>query len=227
MSPPASRHFVVTEAADEVVVEEARGLHESVDDGGAAEGEAFFLQVFRNALRQRRFRRHLFDARKTVLLRAAVEIFPEIVGEAFALLDFQIGARARDRALDLHAVAHDAFVLHQAFDLLGREAHDLLGLEPGERLPEIVALAQDGDPGEAGLETVEQQLFEERARVALRHAPFLVVVGDVKGIETRPAAARPAVGMDDEVACGNFGFRGHGMIPIKPERCLIPPRPET
>ena len=39
---------------------------------------------------------------------------------------------------------------------------------------------------EAGLEAVEDELFEQGARVAFRHAPFAVVIGDIERIE-RPA----------------------------------------
>ena len=129
-------------------------------------------------------------------LRLAVDEVPQEFRETRALLhDLQIGLGAVDRALDLGAVAHDAGIVHQRVDLLRIVARDLLGLEIVEGLSEIVALAQDRDPRQAGLETVEDQLFVQRAVVIFRHAPFGVVIGDVERIFARPRAARLAVGM--------------------------------
>src|SRR5262249_40931523 len=94
-----------------------------------------------------------------------------------------------DRALDLHAVAHDARILHQLLDLLRRVARDLLGLEAVEGAAEILALAQDGDPGPSGLEAVEDELLIERAVIVFGHAPFLVVIGDAERVLLEPGAA--------------------------------------
>src|SRR5207249_4678535 len=100
----------------------------------------------------------------------------------------------KHRPFDLHAVAHDAGVRHQPLDFLGRIARDLWRLETVEGAAEIFALAQDGDPGQPGLKTVEHELFVERAVVEFRHAPFLIVIGDVERILLRPGAAREVVG---------------------------------
>src|SRR5262249_42899680 len=102
---------------------------------------------------------------------------------------------ALDRTLDLGAVADDADIVHQRKDLLGVVARDLRRFEIVEGAAEVVALAQDGDPGQPGLEPVEDQLFVERAVVIFGYTPFAVVIGDVKGILARPGAAHLAVGM--------------------------------
>ena len=75
------------------------------------------------------------------------------------------GPRARDGGHDLGAVAHDAGVGHQRLDMRGVEAGDRRRLEAREGAAEGVALAQDGDPGQAGLEAVEDQLLEQGAVV--------------------------------------------------------------
>src|SRR5262249_44219637 len=131
-------------------------------------------------------------------LRLAVDEVPQQPREAGALLHrVEIGARGEDRALDLHAVAHDAGILHQLLDLSRRVARDFRGLEGVEGAPEILALAQDGDPGQPGLEAVENELLVERAVVVFRHAPFLVVIGDVERILLRPGTAFEAVGVEE------------------------------
>src|SRR5262249_7550342 len=68
-------------------------------------------------------------------------------------------------------------------------------LEAVKGAAEVVALAQDRDPGQPGLKAVEHQFLEQRAIIVLRHAPFLVVIGDVQRILLRPGAADEAVGM--------------------------------
>src|SRR5262245_4465913 len=134
---------------------------------------------------------------RKLFLRLAVDEIPQELREARTLLHrVEIGACGEDRAFDLHAVAHDAGVLHQPLDLLRRIARDFLGLEAVEGAAEVVALAQDGDPGEAGLKAIEDQLLIERAVVVFRHAPFLVVIGDVERILLGPGAALEAVDVE-------------------------------
>ena len=66
-------------------------------------------------------------------------------------------------------------------------------LEPVESPAEVVALPEDRDPGQAGLEALEDQHLEQRALIVQGHAPFLVVVGDVQRIAAGPAAAHDVV----------------------------------
>ena len=66
---------------------------------------------------------------------------------------------------------------------------DDLGVEAFEGRAEAVAFAEDGDPGEAGLEAVEHEFFPERPAVAFRHAPFGVVIGLVERVPDAPVAA--------------------------------------
>src|SRR5262249_39228362 len=176
-------------AAHEMIVYHAGGLHEGVDDGRPHELEAAARELLRDLSRQLRLRRGLRGGAEAIDLRLAVEKVPEQAREARALLHrLEIGAGREHAALDLQAVAHDAGVLHQRLDLLRREARDLLRREAGEGAAEIVALAQDGDPGQPGLEAVEDELFEQRAVVVFRHAPFLVVIGDVERVLLGPGA---------------------------------------
>jgi len=48
-----------------------------------------------------------------------------------------------------------------------------------------------------GLEAVEHQLFVERAVVELRHAPFLIVIGEVERVLLRPGATLAPVGVEN------------------------------
>src|SRR5262249_52259416 len=153
-------------ATHHVVVDHAGRLHEGIDDAGPDELEAAPRQLFGHRARYRRLRRHLRGRAETVDLGPAADELPKEPREARPFLyDVEIGPRGEDRALDLHAVAHDARVLHQLLDLLRRVARDLLRLEAVEGAAEILALAQDSDPRQPGLEAVEDELLVERAVV--------------------------------------------------------------
>ena len=196
-----------------MIVDHARRLHEGVDDGRAAELEACVLQRLRHFLRGLGFRLDIVEVLQPVLNRLSIDEFPEEIREAFLLLDIKIGARGKDRALDLLAIADDAFVGHQLLEFRRRIARDLRRLEAIEGLTKIVALAQDGDPRQARLKSIEQQLLEQGARIIFRHAPFVVVIGDIERIDARPAAAGKAVVMHHSGA--RLGFLGHALCIAK------------
>src|SRR3954464_13321468 len=193
-----SRMRRVPVAGDKVVVHHADRLHEGIDDGRADELEATAGQLLRDFPRQLGLGRDLSDAAPAVHQGLAVDEVPEQTGESGPLLHHvEPGAAGAYRALDLHAIAHDAGVAHQPLDLLRSVARDLLRCEAIEGTAEILALTQDRDPGEPGLEAVEHKLLVERAVVVFRHAPFIVVIGDVDRILLCPGAAAPAVGMEE------------------------------
>ena len=87
---------------------------------------------------------------------------------------------------------------------LRRVARDFFRLETVECAAEILALAQDRDPGKPGLETVEHQFFIKRAIVVFRHAPLVVVIGDIERILPRPRTAMQAVGMEHGGHLNNY-----------------------
>jgi hypothetical protein len=103
----------------------------------------------------------------------------------------------RHRRLDLGPVADDAGILHQRVLFLVAPAHDFVRIEAVERFAEGRALAQDGDPREAGLEAVQHEFLEHRPVVVFGNAPFLVVIGDVEWIDAWPRTARQSVGALD------------------------------
>jgi hypothetical protein len=68
------------------------------------------------------------------------------------------------------------------------ELGDALRVEALERGAEGLALAQDRQPAEAGLEPFEAEPLVEPALVADGAAPFLIVVGDVERVRGLPTA---------------------------------------
>jgi hypothetical protein len=94
----------------------------------------------------------------------------------------------RDRRLDLAAVPDDRGIREQALDVAFGECSDAVGIEPLERRAKALALAQDRQPAETGLEALEAEPLVEPALVADGAAPLLVVVGDVERVGRRPTA---------------------------------------
>ena len=111
---------------------------------------------------------------------------------------------------DLAAMADDAGIAEQALDILVGEGGDLVEIEAGEGLAKILALAQDGQPGQAGLKTFEADLFEQPAVVGDRPAPFMVVVVQIVRQIAVPEAARDTVGAGEQA--GVFIFHGQKSI---------------
>ena len=99
------------------------------------------------------------------------------------------GPGVADGGLHLEPVADDAGVGQEPRDVPRVEAGDLFRIEPREGPPIAFALAQDGEPGEAGLGPLEGQHLEEMALVSVGDAPLPVVVGEIERVATTPGAA--------------------------------------
>jgi hypothetical protein len=69
-------------------------------------------------------------------------------------------------------MAHDAGIAEQAGDVALAEAGDQLRVEVGEGLAEGLALVEDRQPAEAGLEALEAELLEQAPVVADRESPI-------------------------------------------------------
>src|SRR5438552_3098623 len=176
-----ARAVAVAEAGDEMVVHHARRLHVGVDDRRADEVEASRSQVQAQPLGLPRARRQLADRGPAVLDRSPVDEAPYVcVERAEILLHGEEGARVLDRGRDFHPVPDDAWVGEEAAGVAGPEASHPLGVEA--RIGAAVALAprEDGEPREPGLRSLEDQELEHRPVVVDRHAPLLVVVGNVE-----------------------------------------------
>src|SRR5580704_15234529 len=174
-------------AADQMIVDHADRLHEGVDDGRPAEFEAALRQLFGDRARDCSLRRYLACGFVVVDLWLAVDEVPQQLRKARPLVhDVEPGPRRAHGAFDLGAVAHDAGILHQPLDLGRSIARDFFRNKIVEGAAEVVALAQDGDPRQAGLESVEHEFFVERAVVVFRHAPLQVAIGDIERIVLGP-----------------------------------------
>ena len=189
-----------------MVVDDPDRLHERVRRGGADEAKAALFELLRQGLRFRRRGRDVAAGP-----RRALAIGAERPGEGRERLvtggQVAGGGGVGDRGLDLGPVANDPGVGEQALDLGLAVVGDALVVEPVERLPEVLALAQDRQPREPGLKRLQGQPLVDAPVVGDRPAPLGVVVGDVVGARDAPRAAAQAV-----VAAGEPAHAGGGKL---------------
>ena len=95
-------------------------------------------------------------------------------------------------------MAHNPGVGEEAGDVFFAEFSDQVWIEPGERHPKGGPFPKDGQPGEAGLESLETQLLEQHVILGGGPAPLEVVVGDIFRAGRPPAALLP-IDTDHEI----------------------------
>lgn len=98
-----------------------------------------------------------------------------------------------DGRCDFEPVADDARVVQQTVYVIWTITRNSLGVEAVEGRDEMLPLAQDGDPGEPGLEAFKEQPFKKGAIIVAGYAPFFVVVRDVERIAANPGATNRGV----------------------------------
>ena len=186
----------VPEAPDQVVVDEPRGLHQRVADRRPDEPEAAPAEVRAHRLRCVRLGRDRAHLHPRVLDRRPADERPQVVHEGRPrVVQGERRPRVADRRGDLRPVADDARVGEEPRDVRVAERRDGGDVEPRERLPVALALAQDRRPRQAGLGALEDEQLEQVALVADGDAPLLVVIGAVGGIRAvAPRAAEAGVG---------------------------------
>jgi len=174
--------LAVSDAAHEMVVHHAGRLHVGIDDGRADESKAALLQVAGDGLGERRRRRHVGDRPPGALNGATVDEAPDVLCEApERSLHVEKGASVADRRLDLEPVADDAGIGHQPGGVFVNPGCDPRRFEARKGPPVCLALAQDRQPAQPGLRTLEGEELEQGAVVADRHPPLAVVVVDIEG----------------------------------------------
>jgi hypothetical protein len=180
-----------------VVVGQTLGLHERICRGRSDEPPSPALEFLRQCGRTRR---HRGNATVAVASGFDDRPAPDPVDErALGLDQFDGAPGVVDRRLDLAAVTNDPRVAKESLDVALAETSHLFDVEPGERGTEVRALAQDREPAEPGLETLEADLLEQAGRIGRRSTPLVVVVRKVQRVIARPRAT------------DRIGVLGHGV----------------
>jgi hypothetical protein len=121
--------------------------------------------------------------------RLPADELPNVLVEApELLLHREKRFRVLDRRVNLQFVANNARVREELLDFARIVSRNFVRLEIIESAPVVLSLFQDGNPAQAGLGAFENQELEQQAVVVNRHAPFMVMIGDVK-ISFGPGAA--------------------------------------
>ncbi len=102
------------------------------------------------------------------------------------MLDENLGVV--DGGLDLGAVTDDARIGDKALDVVVAVGSDLGRVETVEGTPVVLALLENGDPGESRLRALENYFLEQAPPIAVGRTPFLVVIVKVEWVEGRPGA---------------------------------------
>src|SRR5262249_16991772 len=153
-------------------------LHGRVDGSRTDEPEARGAQTLRK--RHGLVRRRAPVGRRHRRRGLGRDVAPEELVQGLAgLSEGDRCTGVRDRGLDLPAVADDAGVAEQPYDVALAEGGDAIGIEPGEGLPERRSLPEDRQPREPRLESLETESLVDAPLVAHRPPPLLVVVAVV------------------------------------------------
>ena len=190
-----------------MVVDQAHGLHERVECGGADERPAAGLEVTAEGDRLGR-RRKALEGGPCQAPRAGGGLGSEareVRGQRAELaLQLDRPRRVVDGRFDLAPVPDDPGVLEQAIDVAGTEPGHGVEVEAAKRAAERLAFPKDDEPAEAGLESFQADLLEEPAPRTHGHSPFVVVVAAVERIAVAPEAA------DDPVIAAHDASREPG-----------------
>src|ERR1700733_14360530 len=199
------------EAAGQVVVHQAAGLHRGVRGDRPSEDEAMLAQLAGQRLRGGDLRREVGKRARRRARRIRVGVAPDQVAEPGRQLER--GPGVRDHGADLRPVPDDARVGQQAL-LVGRpERGYRRDVEAREGAAEVFPLPQDRQPRQPRLETLAAHPFEDHFVTADRAPPFGVVVGDVLRGAEPPGAAQPPVGAGNPLASRGLS---HGTAPAAP-----------
>ena len=169
-----------------VVHDHARGLHQGVANGRPDEGEPGLFQAFAHRQRLGRDGRHFGAVLEMVDDGCVTDERPE---ERHRIFQGQPGLGVAPGSLELEAVADDARVEHQLIDFGVAHLRHPLHIEAVQHFAVVLAFAQNGDPGQPGLEPFEQKQLEQTLRIAQRRAPLLIVISHVQRIVRTPKAA--------------------------------------
>src|SRR5881394_1312505 len=174
----------------EMVVDHAGRLHQRVTDGRADEFESAFNQIPAHRVGFGCARRQLSHSSPTILFRFDAEKTPEVSVETAELFpDREKRFRILDCRRNLQPVPHDPGVAEQPFHIARAVARDLFRAKSVERLAIVFPFLENRCPAQSGLCALEDQKLKQLSIVMNRHAPFLIVVGEVWFVN-RPGTTR-------------------------------------
>ncbi len=118
-----------------------------------------------------------------MIARTVVDEGPEVVTESAEFgLEGQKGPGVADGSFYFGAVADDAGVEEETFEVGVVKEGDGGGIEVGKEAAIVLAFMENGFPAEASLGAFEDEKLEHHGVVMNWHAPFGVVIGNVERV---------------------------------------------
>ena len=181
IQPPARfRTRGVPRASHQVIVDQPARLHECVANCGADELESALEQITAERVTLGCSRGYFGGRAALIFARPASDEAPDVAIETTELvLHLDERLRIPQRRGDLQSIADDTGVGHQRRDFVRVVARDLLHIEVVEGAAIVFALVQNRRPAEAGLRAFQDQQLKPVPVILQRHAPFLIVVGQI------------------------------------------------
>lgn len=211
---PGPQRGVARMAAFQVIVDQTHGLHEGIQRGRSDKAPATPLEVLGQRGRGGGAG-HGADCRKRDARGPAGGLWfmaPEVGRQRAKLVAQHPSAlRVVDDGSDLARVAHDARVAQQTRHVGGVEGGQPIHVELAKGAPEGLALVQDGQPAQAGLEAFEADLLEQAPVIGHRKAPLVIMVVLVGGRGLAPRAAH-RMRVAGEQTVGQGGGCGHAPL---------------
>lgn len=172
-----------------MVVDHAGGLHEGVADGGSDEVEAAGLEGFAQAVGPVGCGREILENGSGGDADGVGELPEEFIEGAEFFDDRQGGAGVLDGGIDLGAIADDAGVEEETFNVVFVKSGHAGDVEVVEEQAVALATVEDGAPGEAGLGAFETDELEEVTVAVNGDAPLEVVILAHEGVVIGTEAA--------------------------------------
>lgn len=179
-SAAVCQNLLTTKATLRMVDDHAGGLHMGVDNRRPDELEAAPLEIFTQGVRLAAGGRIIFQGFKAIDDRLAANEAPDVrVTTAELFLNLQELARIVHRGVDFQAIANDAGIIQQRFDLFLAVTRDSCRIETGKRFAVSFPLAQHGVPAQSRLGGFQSEKLKDHAIVMHRHAPLAIMILDI------------------------------------------------
>ena len=169
----------MAEAADQMIIYQARGLHECIANGGTHKRKSSRFEITAERIRFPAARGNVTMPSAMMDDGLAVDEAPEILIEAAEfLLHLQEGCGIADRGLNLQPIADNTSILKQPTHVTGIKSSNFLGIKLGKSPAIRLTLLQNGFPTQSGLGPIEHNELKELLILVQRHTPFTIMIGN-------------------------------------------------
>lgn len=169
--------LLIPETAGHVVVDQARRLHDCVDNGGSDETKATALEVGAQKAGLLGLSGNFKDRRPGIYEGLAIDEAPEISIEAAELVgNREQPSRVPDGGRDFGSISDDPGQLQQTLDVVTGHGGYLRRIESTKRLPQRFSLIQNNGPAETRLEAIQDEILEQLGVIVEWNPPFTVVI---------------------------------------------------